>query len=128
MGYSLRAVAIDRNTSRDRVKESEFDLVIKATYIQFPEFLNLRYYKEYVKQSPLLKSRGYIRRIDRVLSKGGKLSLLHEEAQKLEKIMLKNLPIVFFLRYNTRIAVRRGTQNYQASGGVPYFFYKLSRW
>lgn len=127
MGYSFKAVAIDRNTPRHRVYENDFDLVIKSRYVQFPEFLNLRYYKEFLDYYSPLQARGHKRRIDRLLARGGKLSLLHEEAQTLEREMLKQLPIVFLVRYNTRIAVQKGTQNYQSSG-VPYFFYNLSQW
>lgn len=127
MGYSFRAVAIDPNTSRDKINENDFDLVIKSSYIQFPEFLNLRYYKEYMDRYPAPQSRGYERRIHKLLSRGGKLSSLHEQAQRLERTLLKNLPIVFFLRYNTRIAVKKGIQKYN-SPGVPFFFYNLSKW
>jgi hypothetical protein len=128
MGYSFNATAIDPNTSRDRIDESQFDLVIKSRYIQFPEFLNLRYYKEYIEQNSPPQSSGYLRLIDRLLSRGGTLSQLQAEAQQLERTLLKQLPIVFFVRYNTRIAVRKGTQKYNATNGVPFFFYNLSRW
>ena len=128
MGYTLRAVAIDPSTSSEKIDETDFDLVMKAAYIHFPEFLNLRYYKEFIEQSPLLASRGYTRRIDQLLSQGGRLNAIHEEAQKLEKTLLKNIPLVFFLRYNTRVAVKKGTQNYRATKGVPFFFYNLSQW
>lgn len=128
MGYSLYAVAIDRNTSRDKINMDDFDFVIESRYIQFPEFLNLKYYKEYMGLYPAAQAQGELKKIEQLLSEGGKLSSLHEEAQKLENSLLKNIPIVFFLRYNTRIAVRRGTQNYQSDKGVPYFFYNLSKW
>jgi hypothetical protein len=127
MGYPFRAVAIDPNTSRDKINENDFDMVIKSSYIQFPEFLNLRYYKEYMERYPALQARGYEKSIHNLLSRGGKLSSLHEQAQKLERSLLKNLPIVFFLRYNTRIAVKKGIQKYN-SQGVPFFFYNLSKW
>lgn len=127
MGYNFRAVAIDQNTSRENIDENEFDLLLKSTFIQFPEFINLKHYKKYIAANSPLHNR-YIREINRLLTSGGTLDHLEGEAQTLEKELLQNFPIVFFLRYNTRIAVRKNIQNYESDKGVPYFFYNLSNW
>jgi hypothetical protein len=127
IGYSFKAVAIDRSTSHENIRESDFDLVFRSTYIQFPEFLNLRHYKNYIDPTSTFFNR-YVKDINNLLTGSGTIDALEGDAQTLERELLGNFPIVFFLRYNTRIAVRKNTRNYQSREGVPYFFYKLEKW
>lgn len=125
---SFKAVAVDRTTSRSHIYENDFDLVLKADYIQFPEFLNIRYYKKFLAETSVVQSASFSRRVDRLLGQGGKITQLQAQARELEQDMLKHTPIVFFLRYNTRIAVKKGIRHYRSETGVPFFFYKLSQW
>jgi hypothetical protein len=126
MEYKFTATGIDRKTSKKNLNEEDFDFVLKSRYSLFPEFHNLRYYKDYIEKNSF--HRGYLKDIDAVLLRGGKLVQLRKQAMALEGKMLRNLPIIFFIKYNTRIAVRENIQNYQSEKGVPHFFYNLSRW
>lgn len=125
MGYTLYEKAMDRNLGESKININDFDLIMESRFINTPEFLNLKFYYNYKRVDNQHKAQ-----IKELLSMSGDMSILNDKAQELESRILRQLPIVFLVRYHTRIAYRTKElgRNINDSRGASHFFHNLSSW
>lgn len=122
--YTLSVRGVSQSISIENIDTHRFHLIMGSRFINTPEFLNLRFYLKHP------EARRFKREIDNILDMGGQTSRLNTQAMQLEPRILDRVPLVFLVRYNTRIAYRHRNvkRNIDSDKGSPYFFYNLSGW
>jgi len=123
--YELEPKSVSPGLNRNALKQNKYDLILETRYVLFPEFQNLRYYLDLIRDHP--QASGMRKRINNILSQSQSISEHYQDAQKLERELLELAPVIFLARFNTDIVLQPGVRNYGQSEN-PFFFYNLQNW